>query len=318
MVYIRIEKLTRSPLPSSPSYSPSLTSTPSHNPPSSSRPPSPPLSPCFPGTFDAPDVGFRWLADDEVVHDPEGLGEDFEDTPWVKPDYKKALQARYHNIFMKGTAPLLATTIDELGQMGEGIHLYFTFLKIMCFASFVGTLVYLPVIVLAYEGTAIPRIDMDLLKMAQFSIGNIGPPITQCQAVYTRSAACAAVLNHSKVLSKSLNITYTAEQVGQLVQATDLIVTFIFIGVGLYLQYLVRQISHHAKQDFSTSRDYAVKVSDIPDTTESLELCDHFSRHFAVDMLPQRVGSHVIDNGSKVCVITYFIFQSIIQSMFSC
>ena len=252
------------------------------------------------------------------MDDPEGLGEDFEETPWVKPDYKKALQARYQNIFMKGTAPVLATTIDELGQMGEGIHLYFTFLKIMCFASFVGSLVYLPVIVLAFEGTAIPLIDMDMLKMARFSIGNIGPPITQCQAVYTRSAACEAVLNQSKVQSKSLNITYTAEQVGQLVQAADLIVTFIFIGVGLYLQYLVRQVTHHAKQDFSTSRDYAVKVSDIPDTTESLELCDHFSRHFAVDMLPQRVGSHVIENGSKVCIITYFSQYSVnVQSMFS-
>ena len=48
------------------------------------------------------------------------------------------------------------------------VQLYFLFMKVMIVTTFLATLLYLPALILAGEGSAIPTTNMDLLKNARY------------------------------------------------------------------------------------------------------------------------------------------------------
>ncbi|CAN0519036.1 unnamed protein product, partial [Ectocarpus sp. 12 AP-2014] len=60
----------------------------------------------------------------------EGLGEDFEDTPWVPPTVKRAEDNRAQTIYRAGKSSIWDTRLHELEDMGIGVALYFQFLKV--------------------------------------------------------------------------------------------------------------------------------------------------------------------------------------------
>ncbi|CBJ34059.1 conserved unknown protein [Ectocarpus siliculosus] len=86
----------------------------------------------------------------EVVD--EGLGEDFEDTPWVPPTVKRAEDNRAQTIYRAGKSSIWDTRLHELEDMGIGVALYFQFLKFLTGTYFVLTILSIPPLLFAISG----------------------------------------------------------------------------------------------------------------------------------------------------------------------
>eukprot|EP00904_Undaria_pinnatifida_P003525 jgi/Undpi1/13173/HiC_scaffold_8.g02835.m1 len=83
----------------------------------------------------------------------EGLGDDFEETPWVPPTVKRAEEHRSQTIYRAGKSSIWDTRLHELEDMGIGVSLYFQFLKFLTGTYFVLTLLSLPSLLFAISGS---------------------------------------------------------------------------------------------------------------------------------------------------------------------
>lgn len=86
----------------------------------------------------------------------EGLGNDFENSPWVAPSVAKAQANRERCMFGGGEAGLRETRAKDLEALGVGIVLYFQFLKLLACVFAVQCLLSIPALVFFSAGTRVP------------------------------------------------------------------------------------------------------------------------------------------------------------------
>jgi hypothetical protein len=108
-----------------------------------------------------------------LEYDDEKLGDDFEDYPWKPPNCQRSLEFKENQLYRAGRASTLSCVVD-LKDLGAGIPLYFQFARSMTACLFCMSLLALPALVLAYNGSRIPQQDRDIIGLYQFTIGNIG------------------------------------------------------------------------------------------------------------------------------------------------
>ena len=65
-----------------------------------------------------------------VDSEQEGLGPNYRDTPWVKPNVATAMAYRRQRVFGGGHAPICSTGVRDMEELGAGLQLYFILLKV--------------------------------------------------------------------------------------------------------------------------------------------------------------------------------------------
>jgi hypothetical protein len=84
-------------------------------------------------------------------------------------------------MYGEGSAPIWATSMDDLNELGVGVTFYFRLLKYFAISFFVMTLIAVPSFVVLSNSNRMQ--DFDLFHVASLSLANAGP-------VRTRSAPC--------------------------------------------------------------------------------------------------------------------------------
>jgi len=87
--------------------------------------------------------------------DDEGLGDDFDATPWVAPSLERAERKRKREIVGGGKLPIWSSSLSKL-DIGLGTILYFSFLKFMIGLMAIMFFISIPSLVISYSGSRIP------------------------------------------------------------------------------------------------------------------------------------------------------------------
>eukprot|EP00949_MAST-11_sp_MAST-11-sp1_P002377 g2377.t1 len=168
----------------------------------------------------------------EAMDDPEGLGDGWESKPWVEPSRVKALRALKVARFREGRTSF-CTPIDDMGELGLGILLYFKFLKHFIITFFIMSIIVLPLIAANYLGSrtrSVPQL-IDALRLVTATIINAGDKETiECfgnQASSFSSIACEQELNRTTVTFFGNSVTMQQYSVG--VTLIDCVYTLIFV-----------------------------------------------------------------------------------------
>ena len=105
----------------------------------------------------------------------EGLGSDWRETEWRKPNPREAREYGAAQMYGHGKAGFWSTTSDHLGEsMGIGMGLYFK-MSWHLFSLFALMALYaIPALIMNYQGHGMSPRDMDSLGFGRFSLGNQG------------------------------------------------------------------------------------------------------------------------------------------------
>lgn len=73
-----------------------------------------------------------------------------------------------------GESSIWATTSDDFMHLGVGVTLYFKLLQYLALAMFVGSLFFLPAVVMFGSGARVPTSAPDPFKFSRITLGNVG------------------------------------------------------------------------------------------------------------------------------------------------
>jgi hypothetical protein len=208
----------------------------------------------------------------------EGLDVDDDPRPWVPPTRLKAFRARQRRIFGGGKAPYCATTEEELASLGVGVSLYMRLLRTLgLYFLFIGVL-YIPSLIMFYNGSRIPESYMDPIRAAQFTLGNIGSRSLAAQATSVLSGATPdfATLPHGPVDG------YSASYV---VSFLDLAAVILFLLIMAWFNRRIDLEVNQAEKRVVRARDYTIYVRNLPKDATEPEIRDFFSERFSLDDL---------------------------------
>ena len=104
----------------------------------------------------------------------EGLGDDWAESGWVQPSSSIAKEHREDTMFHRGKGSLVHTDAKDIAELGLGISLYMQFLRQLVYVMLLMSVVSLPIMFLSSAGSRIHEEDLDTLKLATFTLGNIG------------------------------------------------------------------------------------------------------------------------------------------------
>eukprot|EP00943_MAST-04B_sp_MAST-4B-sp1_P005882 g5882.t1 len=214
--------------------------------------------------------------------DPENLGQDYLDTPWVKPSIEAAVHFHNRSISLNGKGSVF-TPIFDMDDLGNGVQLYLYLARSMAISFWILSIVAIPMIATNIAGNRISPIHMDyfsLLKTTSLNAGDKSLPKCSSGNPSLNRVQCMLDLqklningNYLFMGSAPLNIQdYTT-----IVSTYDLILISIFC-ITLLIAYLNMQSFlkgvHWGK--VSTS-DFAVQVWGLPPDALEDEIIDHFS-----------------------------------------
>lgn len=101
--------------------------------------------------------------DDDLVDPAEGVEDDFSSTPWEAPQFIKAEQRAYTEIYGGGVTPLREVNLARDVEAGVAVNVYFQLTRSLGIAFLVMSLLALPSLIFAYSGEGVPLQDRDLL-----------------------------------------------------------------------------------------------------------------------------------------------------------
>ena len=80
--------------------------------------------------------------------DPEGLDDDFAENnrPFVKPDFKLAMEHRDRRIFRHGRSPICYHSILDFAELSEAIALYFYLLRFFAITFLIMAIAMIPIL----------------------------------------------------------------------------------------------------------------------------------------------------------------------------
>eukprot|EP00752_Nemacystus_decipiens_P006748 g6063.t2 len=179
----------------------------------------------------------------EVVD--EGLGEDFEDTPWVPPTVKRAEDNRAQNIYRAGKSSIWDTRLHELEDMGIGVSLYFQFLKVNFFNPLVLTM-----------------------------IGNVGSACVEDATLTDFTSGCNSTVEASQEV---FGTTYSELDVSYYITAFETLSSVFAVMAIIFWRWRTNVTVEKVDSNKITATDYAVYIEGLPETAGRKEIGQFFS-----------------------------------------
>jgi len=235
-------------------------------------------------TWDKPAVGFEWgeaFPGRTPNVDPEGLGNDYLDTPWVKPSLEQAIMSGELGICLGGKASLCAS-ISAMNSIGASGIIYFHLLKTLTSTFFVMSLLYLPLIVTNYYGNRIPGDQLHFSSV--FSIANTGTFRSEykvCTIAKPDREACEQrlweagdqFLGSSPFWPSGGNV----EQVAATYVWLDLGAMIVFATAMVHFYIETNTFTRMYRLRTTTTSDYSIQVWGLPPDALESEIIDHFN-----------------------------------------
>jgi hypothetical protein len=222
-------------------------------------------------------------------------------------DLKQAAQAHQFETactkFVNGKFelfPIWGTSIAELGKFGEGVQLYFEFIRFMGVLFFVMFICSLPIIIFSYMGSFVSEVvvidgsvaeDSWRALLARLSVVNLGA----CgNSSHCRDQDSRAHRSISSTDSTPLrDWTY-------LIALNDCIVTVIFyVGLIFFDCWKVKQVIAAVDEDNVTAVDFAVQVSGLPRRLDGETLDGKPKQHQYEELLSKHF-EHLLKNVLKI------------------
>lgn len=229
-------------------------------------------------------------------------GDDFLDTPWLKPSIEKAKLFRSNRVFRKGIAPLNTVKVTNSPDLGPGICLYFTFIKHIAIGMFFLTIFSMPSLIFSYYGHAIEESDQDIFGLYKFTIGNIG--YNRNSLTYTTDSRCTSP-DLIKYKGTCIHLMDNTEMT--LVDASYIIASMEFLQVLIYLiiTYILWKDYNYFDDDNRFRKcnisDYTIAIKGIKKSLKftAKELIDHFSDLYSLDKIDWK-GRKPVSNAKRV------------------
>jgi len=234
-------------------------------------------------TWQKPAQGFQWgetFPGRTPSLDPEGLGNNYLDTPWVQPSLEQAMQSGRRGVCLEGKAPLW-TSISDMNSIGEAGIVYFQFLKTLMTTFFVMSLLYLPTLLGNFGGSRIPGDQLDYTSIV--SIANVGTQRAEyaaCTVASPDREACEqAMWSAGPRFSTSPFWSAGADvaTVAQIYVWLDVSAMILFVLSMLHFYVEAKQFAQMYRLRTTTCSDYAVQVWGLPPDALESEIIDHFN-----------------------------------------
>ena len=234
-------------------------------------------------TWDVPADGFQWgeaFPGRTPTVDPEGLGNDYLETPWVKPSLEQAMKYGARGVCLDGRASLW-TKISDMNSIGEAGQVYFQFLKTLLSTYFIMSLLYLPTLLSNYNGSKIPGDQLDYTSM--LSIANAGTRrdgYTACTSSTPLRSECEAAMwaagdqfSTSPFWSEGASV----QQVATTYVWLDITAMIVFVLAMLHFYVEIKYFARMYRLRTTTVSDYAIQVWGLPVDALESEIIDHFN-----------------------------------------
>ena len=217
--------------------------------------------------------------------DPEGLGDDFENSMWLPPTVKEAYNYRMNNVFKGGEASSFATDICSDSALSASACLYFTFVRSVAWYMFWNTLLSAPLFLMAFFGSRTSDMDKDPLYFYLFTLGNVGYD-KQAANFETESACTTIVLPPSNINGTCIHLLgteFAASDASNVLTLCEFIqgVLFLFFIRKLRKNTDVLMEEHEVNE--CTIRDYSIMVTEIPPNVTPTDLLVHFNKLYPLD-----------------------------------
>lgn len=173
-------------------------------------------------------------------------------------------------------ASVYNTSIRDLGSLGLGIEMYFTYLKYVATTFTIMSIIVTPSILLTKSGNGFLSSEIDSFGLGYFSIGNLG-----LHPSLNNSDLCHPNGNVNCTTGFQENIISTdPHQVSLIISYLDLLSCVCFIVSVQFLRNQLRNTIKTNDIDNVTPKDFTVEVIGLPcDATEE-EIIEHFNSRY--------------------------------------
>ena len=217
---------------------------------------------------------FVWSEQKELVStlkDPEGLGEDFETTPYVPPSKKVALLHRDNMVFRRGQSRVCSKeNANQFAELGEAMVLYFHLLECLIGTFWILVIVGFPLVWANVSGTEVS----DLLQQDN------EPSLMSLLALFT--IANAPIRSGNTTTLSILGRPMAAESGGGIlvfvVSMCYLVLLVAWVAIELALNHRSSMLGQSGHASIISAREYTVEVNGLPPDATDTEIIDHFSK----------------------------------------
>jgi hypothetical protein len=228
--------------------------------------------------------------------DYENLGDNYLSSDWVPPSIEKVKEYQEDRVYRAGTAALNSVKVTNAPDLGVGVCLYFQFLKTLAYYFFFASILSLPSIIIAYNGSRIGATDQDAMGLYRFTLGNMGyDPNSPTYVVDStcRSSSLASgngTCIHIPIMGMSSELEVSTRDVAYLITGLEMLQVILFLLFLRSLSKRAQTIEAKLAGTVVKLSDYTVQVSNLPAATTftSTELMEHFSNLYQLQVLDWR------------------------------
>ncbi|CAM9587229.1 unnamed protein product, partial [Chrysoparadoxa australica] len=196
--------------------------------------------------------------DDEEDQDDalakEGLGDNFRQSPWVKPSVELAKAARVKSMLAGGKAEFCAVTTQDFLHLAEGLGLYFIWLWNLLLFALGASLLTVPALMMNASSAGLDEDEVDLFRLSYLSAGNhhriniterLSPTMLYCaeEGITSVTTLGQATVDCSEWLFSLWGGTHgllTAERGSMVIAALDFAVILLFLLTWRRISRLIR------------------------------------------------------------------------------
>lgn len=182
--------------------------------------------------------------------------------------------------------------MTRAGDIGEGVPMYFQFLKSMITFMAISALLSIPSIVFCYFGNKILEEDKDGIGLFKFTVGNIG--YNQGDENYAEDVKCRGPKNAEDSCFVILGLQFSLTNVASILTACELLQMIAFFIVYFDLVRRIHRIKSKSDARICSASDYAIIIENLhPDTTVD-DIKQHFSSLYGLDSIDWK-GRPIVD-----------------------
>jgi hypothetical protein len=212
-------------------------------------------------------------------YDPENLGHDYLDHPFIEPSIDRAKNFQMRQIAHHGKAHFLSA-IHDIHDISQGEQGYLFYLRSLAILFWVLSILVSPLILTNVSGSRIPEKDVDLWGIVRTFAPNAGDQNTSsCSGASPLQIDCEHEMEQLKMPSFSFMqpAPMTMLEYANLVAAIDLIVMGLFAMTMMTVYCDLHRHAEENKRMKVKASDYCVKVLGLPPDAIETEIIDHFS-----------------------------------------
>lgn len=240
-------------------------------------------------TWEKPiNVKIKWVDEDSFNgencpnFDPEHLGQDYLDTPWIKPNFEAAIHFHNRSIALNGQGNFF-TPIVDMDDLGSGVQSYLYFVRSMAISFWILSILVIPIIATNISGNRISPLHMDYFWMLKTTSVNAGDKMLR------KCDSGNPLMNRKKCIAdlQTLNIkgdylfqagaSLSIQEYTNIISSSDLIISGLFCLMLLYTYFEMERFLKQIHEGTVDITDFAVQVWGLPPDALEDEIIDHFS-----------------------------------------